>query len=79
MSFSLELTVRRSERALERLIGVVGRRGYEVTGVSANLVAGGHALAVKLTLESERPAELLAKHLEKLHEVSEVRAGTSER
>ena len=73
MSFRVEVTLRREERAFERLVGLVGRRGYELVGVSADLVSGGTAMVVRLTLESDRPRELLARQLEKLREVTAVR------
>jgi len=73
MSFRLEMTLRRKERAFERVVGLVGRRGYEVVAVSAALAPDGAAMTVRLTLESDRPAELLARQLAKLYEVTAVR------
>ncbi len=73
MSFSLQMTLQRKERAFERVVGVVGRRGYEIVGVSAELIDGGRSMAVRLALESDRAPELLAAQLQKLQEVEDVR------
>lgn len=75
MIFRVEVTLRREERAFERLVGLVGRRGYELVGVSADLVSGGTAMVVQLTLESDRPKELLARQLARLRQVTAVRLG----
>lgn len=72
MSFNLEMTLSRKERAFERVVGLVGRRGYEIVGVTADLLDGGRSMAVRLTLESERAPELLATQLQKLQEVEDV-------
>ena len=74
MSFTIELGLRRSERSLERLLGLVGRRGYEVVGLEACLTAHGGELAVRMTLASDRPMEPLLHHIRKLHEVLEIRS-----
>ena len=73
MSFNLEMTLSRKERAFERVVGVVGRRGYEIVGASATLLDDGRSMAVRLTLESERAPELLRAQLQKLQEVEDVR------
>ncbi len=72
MSFNLEMTLSRKERAFERVVGLVGRRGYEIVGVTAELLDGGRSMAVRFTLESERAPELLAAQLQKLQEVEDV-------
>ena len=73
MSFDLEMTLSRQERAFERVVGLVGRRGYEIVGVAAQLQNDGRSMAVRLTLESERAPELLSAQLQKLQEVEDVR------
>ena len=55
MSFDLEMTLSRKERAFERVVGLVGRRGYEIVGASATLLDGGRSMAVRLTLEANAP------------------------
>jgi acetolactate synthase regulatory subunit len=72
MIFSLRLRLRRDEGALLRLIGVVRRRGYEVLDLEAHTTQGGASMEVLLTLESERSAEVLERHVAKLVEVEVV-------
>jgi acetolactate synthase regulatory subunit len=71
VSFTFELVLRRAERALERVLSLTGRRGYELVAVDASTRADGK-LAVRLTLASERSAETLKRQLEKLVEVEAV-------
>jgi acetolactate synthase regulatory subunit len=76
VSFTLDLVVKRAERALERVLGLAGRRGYEVLAVSATMNEDGRSFSVRLTLvptEGERRAETLARQLERLVEVESVR------
>ena len=76
MSLELTLVLRRSERALERVVGLAGRRGYEIVGVSATRNGDGGTLSVHLTLEprdGSRRGETLVRQLEKLFEVESVR------
>ena len=72
MTFSLWLRLRREEGALQRLIGVVRRRGYDVLDLEAHTRADGASMDVVLTLESERPSEVLERHVAKLIEVEAV-------
>lgn len=72
MSFELEMRLTRTERAFERVVGVVGRRGYEIVGVVADLVDDGRAMSIRLELASERAPELVVAQLQKLQEVEEV-------
>lgn len=74
MSVIIELGLRRSERSLERLLGLVGRRGFEVVGLEASVTEDGGELAVKMTLASDRPMEPLLHHIRKLYEVLEIRS-----
>ena len=72
MSFKLLVRLRRAERSLERALGVVGRRGYEVVSVSASRAEHGTELAARLELESGGAPETLIRHLKKLDEVEHV-------
>lgn len=72
MSFTLELVLRRAERSLERVLSLTGRRGYELVSVNASRRTDG-ALSVRLTLTSERSADVLLRQLEKLVEVETIR------
>ena len=79
MKHTLHVRLRRTEGALLRLLGQVGRRGYEVLAVSARL--DGDAKAFDVVLEFEpilpsppappqpRPAEVLPALVRKLVDV----------
>ncbi len=71
MSFTLEMVLHRAERAFERVVSLVGRRGYELVAVDASRRLDGK-LSVRLTLASERSGEILLRQLEKLVEVEAV-------
>ena len=77
MSHLLEVRVRRAEGCLLRVLGQIGRRGYEVLGVSAQLAADGKAFDVEVEFEpfipmapgKPRPVEVLPALVEKLVDV----------
>jgi acetolactate synthase regulatory subunit len=71
VSFTLEIVVSRAERAFERVVSLVGRRGYELVSVEASRHPDGR-LSVHLTLASERSGETLLRQLEKLVDVEAV-------
>ena len=72
MKQNLHVTLLDTEGALQRMLGTVERRGFRVRAVHAEI--GGDALCeVALTLEGARDATLLARQLERLHEVRAVR------
>jgi acetolactate synthase II small subunit len=67
---TLHLTLRRAEGALVRVLGLVGRRGYEIVHLVVR--PEGEALSVSLTVEGGRPADVLARHIGKLFDVTRV-------
>ncbi len=73
MSFNLDIELKRTERAFERVLGLVGRRGYDLVSVSADSSDDRRSMRVQLTLESDRSGEPLVHHLAKLYEVEQVR------
>src|SRR4029077_4209054 len=78
MSFSLYVRLKKAEGSLVRLLGQIGRRGYDVLGVRAELSADQKAFDVIVDFESfmpvppavqeARPAEVLPRLVEKLIE-----------
>jgi acetolactate synthase regulatory subunit len=79
VSVELALVLRRAERAFERVVGLAGRRGYEIVGVSTAKNDDGRTLSVRLTLEPRdegRSPETLVRQLAKLVEVESVRIDT---
>lgn len=82
MSFTLVVRLRKAEGALVRLLGQIGRRGYDVLGVTARLSADRKAFDVLVDFEpfmpappappQPRPAEVLPALVAKLVEVEKV-------
>jgi acetolactate synthase regulatory subunit len=82
MSHQLVLKVRKVEGALLRLLGQIGRRGYDVLGVSAKLTPDKRHWDVVVDFEPfmpvppapplPRPAEVLPRLVSKLEEVVSV-------
>jgi acetolactate synthase II small subunit len=72
MTSDLWMVVRREEGVLVRVIGLIVRRGFEPVRVEAHTNEDGNRLRIGLTLESNRPVEVLARHLAKLNEVERV-------
>ena len=82
MSFSLYVRLKKAEGSLVRLLGQIGRRGYDVLGVRAELSADRQAFDVVVDFEpfmpnppavqEARPADVLPRLVEKLVEVEKV-------
>lgn len=70
MTHALSLDCRDAEGLLVRVLGLVERRGYRAVAVSAR--AHGERLRLDLTVESQRPAAQLVRHLEKLLDVRHI-------
>jgi acetolactate synthase regulatory subunit len=87
MSFSLYVRLKKAEGSLVRLLGQIGRRGYDVLAVRAELSADRKAFDVVVDFEpfmpvppavqEARPAEVLPRLVEKLVEVEKVELRTS--
>lgn len=71
ITFTMQVRLRRVEGALVRLLGLVGRRGYEAERVTARPTDDGAHLDVTLQIRGTRPADLLARQLARLHDVEE--------
>jgi acetolactate synthase regulatory subunit len=80
MSPKLKVRIRRAEGCLLRLLGQIGRRGYEVLAVSARLDADRKAFEVDVEFEpfipmggaKPRPVEVLPALVAKLEDVIRV-------
>jgi len=79
LSFALTIRLRRSERSLERLVGLVGRRGHELESLRLVPASEGDAFDVSITLSSERPPEVLARQIGRLYDVVSVSVDERER
>jgi acetolactate synthase regulatory subunit len=88
MSFTLHVRLKKAEGALVRLLGQIGRRGYDVLGVRAELSPDQKAFDVVVDFEpfmpvppavqQARPAEVLPALVAKLIEVEKVELRGSE-
>ena len=82
MSFKLVVRLKKAEGSLVRLLGQIGRRGYDVLGVRAELSADRKAfdvvedfepfMPVPPAVQQARPAEVLPALVAKLIEVEKV-------
>ena len=82
MSHTLYVRLAKAEGSLVRLLGQIGRRGYDVLGVQATLSADGKAFDVLVdfkpfmpvppAVQQARPAEVLPALVAKLIEVEKV-------
>jgi acetolactate synthase II small subunit len=73
----LQLVVRRAEGVLVRLLGATVRRGFEPVEVTSRPGERAGTFDVRMTVESGRTVEGLARHLANLYDVEhvEVRCG----
>jgi acetolactate synthase regulatory subunit len=86
MSHTLDVRMRREEAALLRLLGQIGRRGYDILAVRARLTPDRRAFEVEVEFEPIQPlgpakpppADLLPALVSKLWgvEVAELRVET---
>ena len=82
MSHTLHVRLKKAEGALVRLLGQIGRRGYDVLGVRAELSADGKTFDVVVDFEpimpappapqQPRPADVLPALVAKLVDVQHV-------
>lgn len=71
MRHHLQIQLRAGEGAVLRAIGLVERRGFRLESMRLAEVAGA-SQRLDLDVSSERPAELLKRQLERLHDVLSV-------
>lgn len=66
--YQLELTLRRAEGALTRVLGVAERRGFRPVRVDGETRADGDRWHLRLSVEGDRPADALQAQLAKLYD-----------
>ena len=82
MSYTLLVKVKKTEGSILRLLGQIGRRGYDLLGVTATLTADGRSFDVVVEFEpimpappapqQPRPADVLPALVAKLVDVQHV-------
>ncbi len=68
MRHLLHIQLRTAEGAVIRALGLIERRGFRIETVHAG-EAQGDGQAMTVTVSGERPADLLQRQLERLHDV----------
>ena len=68
----LAVRVRRAEGDLERLIGLVRRRGWHVVALEARTTRDGSTMTVHAILEGDRSPEVLVRQVQRLIDVEMV-------
>ena len=68
MRYQIDLTLRRAEGALTRVIGTAERRGFQPVGMEGGLQPDGERWTLRLAVEGERSCDLLLSQLRKLHD-----------
>jgi acetolactate synthase regulatory subunit len=82
MSYTLLVKLKKTEGSVLRLLGQIGRRGYDILGVTAKLTADGRTFDVTVDFEpimpappapqQPRPADVLPALVAKLVDVQHV-------
>lgn len=72
MRYRLDLTLRRSEGALTRVLGTAERRGFAPVAVEGETHADGDRWHLQVTVEGERTADNLHQQLTKLYDCLDV-------
>lgn len=68
MRYQLELTLRRAEGALSRVLGTAERRGFTPLSVDGEAQPDGDRWHLRMTVEGERSDDALRQQLEKLYD-----------
>ena len=78
MKFSIELTMVNTEGALERVLGKLRQRSFDLCSVVVGRRADCSALDARIVVEGTRPFEPVAKQLWKLFDVQHLRVNAME-
>jgi acetolactate synthase II small subunit len=68
MRYQLDLTLRRAEGALARVLGTAERRGFTPLSVDGEAQPDGDRWHLRMTVEGERCERSLQQQLSKLHD-----------
>jgi acetolactate synthase II small subunit len=68
MRYQLDLTLRRAEGALSRVLGTAERRGFTPLSVDGEAQPDGDRWHLRMTVEGERSDESLQQQLAKLYD-----------
>lgn len=68
MRYRLDLTLRRAEGVLVRVLGAAERRGFRPLSVDGEARDDGDRWHLRMTVEGERSDEVLRQQLDRLHD-----------
>ena len=68
MRYRLDLTLRRAEGVLVRVLGAAERRGFRPLSVDGETREDGDRWHLRMTVEGERSDEVLRQQLDRLHD-----------
>ena len=68
MRYQLDLTLRRAEGALMRVLGTTERRGFRPLTVDGETQPDGDRWHLRMTVEGDRSGDILQGQLAKLHD-----------
>lgn len=77
MTATLQIQLKRAEGSLLRLLGLVGRRGFETEEISARSLE--KHMDVVLTVRGTRPVDVLTRQILNLEDVERVEAVESKK
>ena len=72
MRYQLDLTLRRAEGALARVLGTTERRGFQPISVDGEARPDGDRWHLRMTVEGDREPESLQQQLAKLYDCLDV-------
>ena len=72
MMYDISIKVRMAEGILERVLGVVRYRGYQLRHMNASPMASGRFYAISMNVVHPKSQCHLVRHLEKLWDVESV-------
>lgn len=70
--YQLNIEARFRPEVLERILRVTRHRGFQVNAISMSQVLGGNNVSIELTVNSQRPLNLLCSQLIKLADVFDI-------
>jgi len=68
MRYQLDLTLRRAEGALARVLGTAERRGFQPVGIDGEARPDGDRWHLRMTVEGQREPDTLRQQLDKLYD-----------
>jgi len=68
MRYQLDLTLRRAEGVLSRVLGTAERRGFSPLSVEGQAPSGGDHWQLRVTVEGDRSEDALQQQLAKLYD-----------